>query len=119
MATDKFVITKGLDNTFVFTIKADGTTLPMEIVSGDRFAAKLQLLEDGSTAITKLLTPVGDLRNGKVELFLTVDDVKDLVSEKGGKADRYYLKPMYKLVLDCDTTNNGKFIAKVAEVYVD
>jgi hypothetical protein len=29
---DKFVITKGVDNTFVFTIKQNGSTLPMEIV---------------------------------------------------------------------------------------
>lgn len=29
---DRFVITKGVDNTFVFTIKQNGSTLPMEIV---------------------------------------------------------------------------------------
>ena len=35
----KFTITKGVDNTFVFTIKADGSTLPMVMTAGDTFTA--------------------------------------------------------------------------------
>lgn len=115
---DRFIITKGVDNTFVFTIKADGSTLPMEIVTGDTFTAYLKLIEDGTTGITKSLV-VTDALSGKVQLVLTAAETDTLVSYKGAKEDRYYLKPAYKLVIDCRTTNNGDFIAKVDNIYVD
>lgn len=114
----KFTITKGLDNTFIFTIKADGSTLPMEIDVSDTFSAKLVALSDDSVALTKSLTAT-DLLNGKVTLVISSAETTSLVSEKGAKADRYYLRPVYKLIIDCSTVNNGDFIAKVPEVYVD
>lgn len=115
----KFTITKGIDNTFVFTIKADGTTLPMVIDEiNDTFEATLILLSDGSTVLSKTLG-VTDAAAGKVLLILYENEVADLVSEKGSQTDRYYVRPTYKLLLDCHTTNNGDFLAKVPEVYVD
>jgi len=115
----RFTITKGLDNNFVFTIKADGSTLPMEIVAGsDTFTAKLVSLSSGSIALTKDLTIVNAV-GGKVSLTITSAEAASLTSDKGSKVDRYYLLPTYKLLLDCRTTNNGNFIAKVPEVYVD
>jgi len=114
----KFTITKGLDNTFVFTIKADGSTLPMEIVGGDTFTAHLVGLADNTTVLTKSLV-ITDALNGKVNLVITSAETDSLVSDKGTKSDRYYLRPVYKLVIECSTANNGDFIAKVPEVYVD
>lgn len=117
--TPKFTITKGLDNTFIFTIKADGTTLPMEIdEANDTFLAHLILLSDGSTVLTKYMS-VMDALSGKVLLVFTAAEVATLASDRGTKVDRYYLRPGYKLVLECNTTNNGDFLAKVPEVYVD
>ena len=116
--TDKFIISKTVDNTFIFTIKADGTTLPMVIEPTDTFVASLQLLSDSSEALSKALTHE-DLLNGKVSFLVTEAEAATLVSDKGSKVDRYYLLPTYKLVIDCVTTNNGNFIAKVCEVYVD
>ena len=46
-------------------------------------------------------------------------EANGLLAERGDRADYYYSKPMYKLVIDCDTVNNGKFVAKVAKVYVE
>lgn len=114
----KFTITKDLDNTFVFTIKADGSTLPMEIVAGDVFTAILIDLANGTTKLSKDLT-VTEALNGKVSLLITAAETATLSSDKGTKPDRYYLRPVYKLVIDCVTTNNGVFLAKVPEVYVD
>jgi hypothetical protein len=115
----KFTVTKGLDNTFVFTIKADGSTLPMVIVEGsDTFTALLVDLSTDVTVLTKTLT-VDDAANGKVSLVITTAETSALVGDKGSKADRYYLRPVYKLVIDCVTTNNGAFLAKVPEIYVD
>jgi len=114
-----FTITRGLDNLFIFTIKADGTTLPMTIDEGnDTFQAQLQLLSDNSVVLTKALAVV-DAAGGQVSLALSAVETADLISERGSKTDRYYLRPTYTLLLDCSTTNNGDFIAKVPEVYVD
>ena len=114
----KFTITKGLDNNFVFTIKADGSTLPMEIQGSDTFVAHLVKLSDNTTVLTKPLV-VTDALSGKTSLTITSAETSSLVSDKGSKADLYYARPVYKLVIDCSTVNNGDFIAKVPEVYVD
>jgi hypothetical protein len=115
----KFTITRGLENTFVFTIKADGSTLPMEIISGDTFVATLVNLDTGLTDMAKTLTTVGDGLSGQVSFTITFTETSLLAVDKGSKADRYYLRPVYKLLIDCTTANNGSFIAKVPEVYVD
>lgn len=117
-STNRFIITKGLDNTFYFTIKANGSTLPMEIESGDTFTAHIKKLSDGSTVISKALS-VDDALSGKVQLVLTSADTDLLDTNRGPEVDRYYVKPEYRLLLDCSTANNGSFIAKVSEVYID
>lgn len=115
---DKFTITRGLDNTFVFTIKADGSTLPMELVGGEVLTAQLISLEDSTVVLTKPLI-VEDALNGKVRLEVSNVEADSLSTSRGAKVDRYYLRPTYKLMLDCKNTSNGDFIAKVPEVYVD
>jgi len=114
----RFTVTKGLDNTFVFTIKADGSTLPMEIEAGDTFESQLVSLSTDAVVLTKTLT-VANALSGKVNLLITSSDTSSLSSDKGSKTDRYYLRPVYKLLIACSTTNNGNFIARVPEVYVD
>lgn len=115
---NKFTITKGVDNTFIFTIKATGTTLPLDIDVSDTFDARILNLEDGSLVFSKALT-VTDALSGKVSLTITSEEATILSSDRGSKTDRYYLRPTYKLIIDCSTLNNGDFIAKVPEVYVD
>ena len=128
--TSKFTITKGSDNTFSFIIKQDNSTLPLVITSTDTFSAKLILLEDSAINFTyPIITPVtgsNDALNGKITLLVPESDINGvgsgtskLVKDIGSKVDRYYVKPTYKLILECHTTNNGNFIAKVNEVYVD
>ena len=113
-----FTITKGIDNTFIFTIKADQSTLPIEISPTDTFTAILRKLSDGDAVLTKNLT-TADALSGKVQLVITAAEGQALVASRGGPEDRYYVKPSYSLLLDCDTSANGRFIAKVASVYVD
>jgi len=121
-STAKFTITKGLDNTFLFTIKADGSTLPLELSPTDTFTADLVPLDpdDTTTGLSdiNLLLP-SNLLSGKVSLTISEIQASDLVSDKGTKTDRYYLRPTYKLIIRCNTLNNGNFIAKVPEIYVD
>jgi len=117
----KFVISKGSDNTFSFTIKQDNSTLALVIEVGDTFIANLINLETNVVypqVLDKALI-VEDMANGKVQLLIPQADGVDLVVSKGPRVDRYYMRPTYKLIIDCVTVNNGSFIAKVAEVYVD
>lgn len=127
----KFVISKGSENTFTFTIKQDNSTLPLVINYGvDTFTATLVNLKDeADPLITDATYPqivdkpmtytIEDAAIGRVALVIPLLDTANLVASRGTAADRYYLRPTYKLVLNCVTTNNGNFIAKVAEVYVD
>lgn len=117
----KFVISKGSDNTFVFTIKQDNSTLPLAIEVGDTFIANLTALGDTYPypQVTDKPLTVDDAPNGKVSLLITEDDTLDLISIVGDRVDRFYLLPAYKLTIQCSTVNNGDFIAKVPEVYVD
>ena len=114
----KFIINKGISNEFIITIKQNGTTLPMSIEAGDTFVAKLVKLSDGVSAVTPT-TSIYDALNGKIKIVFSQEQVNSLLAERGDRADYYYSKPMYKLLIDCDTTNNGKFVAKVAKVYVE
>lgn len=114
----KFVVSKGGSNEFIITIKQNGTTLPMVIEHTDTFVAKLLSIKDGSEVAT-LTTNVINAQNGKIKLVLSESQVDGLNMERGDRADYYYSKPLYKLVIDCDTVNNGKFVAKVHKVYVE
>lgn len=118
----KFIINKGIDNEFVLTIKQTGTTLPMEIMGSDTFTAYLIRLVDDVVVLT--LTEGSGIEaaanpNGKITINISQEQADTLVSEKGSKVDRYYLLPTYRLMVDCNTVNNGAFIAKVPEVYVE
>ena len=114
----KFVITKGTSNEFIITIKQNGTTLPMAIEPSDTFVAKLLSIKDSSVVAT-FTTNVVSAKNGKIKLALDSATVSSLNIERGERADYYYSKPLYKLVIDCDTINNGKFSAKIQKVYVE
>jgi len=117
--SNKFVITKGVDNNFVLTIKQNGSTLPMELTPTDSFKISLVKLGTDNTVLEKYATLDSNSLSGKIHILLTKAECDLLETDKGNKVDRYYLKPTYKLVIDCKTTNNGDFIAKVPEVYVD
>lgn len=116
--SSKFVVSKGGSNEFIITIKQNGTTLPMEIKDTDKFEAKLVNISDGVEVAT-LTTNVINAKNGKIKLVLSKSQVDGLNMERGDRADYFYSKPLYRLVIDCDTINNGKFVAKVHKVYVE
>jgi hypothetical protein len=115
---DRFIITKGVENTFVFTIKANGSTLPLEIENTDTFNFKLVRLSDDSVDLEGTFAVTNAL-SGQITLVLSIANTDTLEAQKGSKPDRYYLRPTYRLMLLCNTANNGNFIAKVHEVYVE
>lgn len=115
---NRFVITRGVDNTFIFTVKANNSTLPIEIDSGDTFVGILRDIETDSVVITKNLT-VESALNGQIRLEYTNSETAAMTRERGPKEDRFYLRPVYSLTLVCNTLVNGEFLAKVNSVYVD
>ena len=123
--TTKFVITKGIANEYYITIKQDDSTLPMVIEPTDTFEVKIFKLKDsalvaiiGMTAGTDGQISVYDSANGKLKVVLSDALVTALVMERGDRADYYYSKPIYRLVIDASTVNNGDFIATIDKVYV-
>ena len=116
--SSKFVVSKGGSNEFIITIKQNGTTLPMVIEPTDTFEAKLLTICGGEVVAT-LTTNVLNAQNGKIKLVLANTDVDKLNVARGDRADYCYSKPLYRLVIDCDTVNNGKFVAKINKVYVE
>ena len=123
--TTKFVITKGIANEYYITIKQDDSTLPMVIEPTDTFEVKIFKLKDsalvatiGMTAGTDGQISVYDDANGKLKIVLSDALVTALVMERGDRADYYYSKPIYRLVIDASTVNNGDFIATIDKVYV-
>ena len=123
--TTKFVITKGIANEYYITIKQDDSTLPMVIEPTDTFEVKIFKLADhslvatvGMTAGTNGQISVYDANNGKLKIVMSDELVTSLVAERGDRADYYYSKPMYRLLIDASTVNNGDFIATIDKVYV-
>lgn len=123
--TTKFVITKGIANEYYITIKQDNSTLPMVIKPTDTFEVKIFKLKDsalvatiGMIAGTDGQVSVYDAANGKLKIVLSDALVTALVMERGDRADYYYSKPIYRLVIDASTVNNGDFIATIDKVYV-
>ena len=123
--TTKFVITKGIANEYYITIKQDDSTLPMVIEPTDTFEVKIFKLNDsalvatiGMIAGTDGQISVYDANNGKLKIVLSDALVTALVMERGDRADYYYSKPIYRLVIDASTVNNGDFIATIDKVYV-
>lgn len=115
--SNKFEINRNTTNTFVFTIKANGTTLPITIYPSDTFEALLCKLSDGSVVLSKPML-ASDAPNGKVVLELTPTDTAALDTSRGAPEDRYYVRPNYSLVLNCNTVANGQFTARIEYVYV-
>ena len=123
--TTKFVVTKGIANEYYITIKQDDSTLPMVIEPTDTFEVKIFKLSDSSVVATIGMTAgtngqisVYDADNGKLKIVMSDALVTSLAAERGDRADNYYSKPMYRLIVDATTTNNGDFIATVDKVYV-
>jgi hypothetical protein len=131
MATAKsvsnFTINKGLTNEFILTIKQNDTLLPMIIEYSDTF--KLLLINLDTDQIESTI----DMDNTKADGFIDVyDDANGqiivtmnpaltdrLEKERGPKEDRYYLKPTYRMSIECNTMNNGNFVIKLKNISVD
>lgn len=123
--SNRFVVNKGTSNEFIIKIKQNGSTMPMEISGTDTFFVKFYNLETKELELSIDMTSGSDgqvsvynAHNGQILIVLNDSAIADMVSERGDKVDKYYLKPTYRMVIDCNTANNGNFTAKINSVYV-
>ena len=123
--SNRFVVNKGTNNEFIIKIKQNGSTMPMEISGTDTFFVKFYNLETKELKLSIDMTSGSDgqvsvynAHNGQILIVLNDSAIADMVSERGDKVDKYYLKPTYRMVIDCNTANNGNFTAKINSVYV-
>lgn len=131
MATAKtvsnFTINKGLTNEFILTIKQNDTLLPMIIEYSDTF--KLLLINLDTDQIESTIDmddtkadgfiDVYDDANGQIRVTMNPTLTDRLEKERGPKEDRYYLKPTYRMSIECNTMNNGNFVIKLKNISVD
>ena len=131
MATAKsvsnFTINKGLTNEFILTIKQNDTLLPMIIEYSDIF--KLLLINLDTDQIESTIDmdstkadgfiDVYDDANGQIRVTMNPTLTDRLEKERGPKEDRYYLKPTYRMSIECNTMNNGNFVIKLKNISVD
>ena len=122
-----FTINKGLKNEFTITIKQNDSMLPMVITNTDTF--KLTMFNRDTEAVEAVLDmddtkadgyiAIHNDANGQIKIVMNPALSSKLEKERGPKEDRYYLKPTYRISIECDTLNNGNFVAKLENVYID
>ena len=122
----KFIINRDMDNEYIITIKANGSTLGMQIEPTDTFEVRLykkcsdelvatiNMIEDANGVVDVYQT-----NNGKIRILLKQTLANTLVASKGDKVDGCYPQSEYRINVMCNTANNGKFTAKLANVYVE
>ena len=122
----KFVIDRGMDNEYIITIKANGSTLGMQIEPTDTFEVRLYRKCSDELVATLDMTEDADgvvdvyqAAGGKIRILLKQALVDTLAASKGDKVDGCYPKSEYRISVICDTANNGKFTAKLANVFVE
>lgn len=127
-SVSNFTINKGLLNEFIITIKKNKSLLPIVIDNTDTF--KLYLKNRDTGIIEHQIDNINILNEkGKIEIFssangqikLIMNPVMTSLLEKeiGPKEDRYYSKPSYSIYIECNTVDNGKFVPKIKNVYID
>ena len=126
-AVKNFTINRGLKNEFIMTIKQNDSLLPMVIEYSDTF--KLTMFNRDTEAVEAMLDmddtkvdgyiSIHNDANGQIKIVMNPAFTSKLEKERGPKEDRYYLRPTYRISIECDTLNNGNFVAKLENVYID
>lgn len=126
MGIARVTLYNGIDNIFDLVIKKNKIALPLELTATDTF--KVHLIDLATKANVTTLTEtdtadgnvtITDLINGKITILIKPELVATLKSLRGSQADNYYVRPTYKLLVEADTANQGKFITTLNRVGVN
>lgn len=126
MGIARVTLYNGIDNIFDLVVKKNKIALPLELTATDTF--KVHLIDLATKATVTTLTEtdtvdgnvtITDLINGKITILIKPTLVATLKSLRGSQADNYYVRPTYKLLIEADTANQGKFITTLDRVGVN
>lgn len=126
MGIARVTLYNGIDNIFDLVVKKNKIALPLELTATDTF--KVHLIDLATKATVTTLTEtdtvdgnvtITDLINGKITILIKPTLVATLKSLRGSQADNYYVRPTYKLLIEADTANQGKFITALDRVGVN
>lgn len=126
MGIARVTLYNSIDNIFDLVIKKNKIALPLELTATDTF--KVHLIDLATKANVTTLTEIDtadgnvaitDLINGKITILIKPELVATLKSLRGSQADNYYVRPTYKLLVEADTANQGKFITTLDRVGVN
>ena len=125
MDEDIFSINKGIDNEFIFSIKKQHEILPLTLDDSDTFEMRIIRLStrDVVSIINQVENDDGvieffDKPNGQLLVKLNASMTSTLESEFGDRADRYYSKPMYEILVIGNSLVDGAIQFRIPEVYV-
>jgi|GEM_PF-4104923 len=130
-AVSSYTIVKGSSGyPGYLTIKMLGSTTAQETISKlkiiftansagtDSFVFKFIRLSNNETVDLIKVPQIFDAANGKVKLVIETNEVNAMISLLGEEVDRYYLKYVYRLLLEAETAINGSFIAEIRKVAI-
>ena len=125
MDEDIFSINKGIDNEFIFSIKKQHEILPLTLDYSDTF--EMRIIRLSTRNVVSIINQVEnddgvieffDRPNGQLLVKLNASMTSTLESEFGDRADRYYSKPMYEILVIGNSLIDGAIQFKIPEVYV-
>lgn len=115
----RFVLIRGVTNNWTLYIKARGSLDALELDDQDSFIAHIRDKQTGDNVITPIPLVIGKKEEGEIKLTLTSEQVSTLTRDVGSKANRSYLKTEYSMIIEADTKNQGTFLIRVEDVYID
>ena len=126
MAVARITLYKGITNIIDLVIKKNKIALPLELTNTDTFIVHLIELSTNSpiavinqTESDNGIVEMTDLIDGKISITFKPELVATLKSLRGSQADNYYVRPTYKLLIEAETTNQGRFIVTLNRVGIN
>lgn len=126
MDENVFSINKGIDNEFIFSIKKQNELLPLDLnESVDIFEFRIIKLStrevistiDHADSNDGVIT-FHDSVNGQIKVVLYKEFTSTLEAVYGDRADNYYSKPMYEILVTGNSIIDGAIQFKIPAVYV-
>ena len=115
----RFVIVRGMDNTFTFHIKARGALDPLELTDNDTFLARVRDRHSSEELVEPIPLTIGDKWAGEITLTIDADTANILKRSTGSRADRSYLRAYVSIYIEASTAKQGDFVLRLEDVYVD
>ena len=126
MAIARITLYKGITNIIDLIVKKNKIALPLELTNTDTFivhlielSTNLPIATINQTESDNGIVEMTDLINGKISITFKPELVTTLKSLRGTQADNYYVRPTYKLLIEAETENQGRFIVTLDKVGIN